>query len=300
MTRTQKARLGPLLEAFYNIPCRHRIENDPIVIPRRYTDPLDIETVGWLTVSFAYGRAPLFNQTVEKVLSLTHGPAQESFYRYLLHFDLEKERHRFREIYYRFSRSDDILAFVYIMSRIVQKYGGIKPLFLAGYHDDDPDIGDALGQFVKKVKGIDTRPVYGHAKKPYGLLYFFPSPENGGACKRLHLYLRWMIRPNNGIDFGLWNEIPPAKLIIPLDTHIARIGRYLGLTARKTTDLKMAREITQSLAQFDPVDPLKYDFPLCHLGISQNCPTSPNVVKCRVCPLQPACKTGKRLVKTWV
>jgi len=91
--------------------------------------------------------------------------------------------------------------------------------------------------------------------------------------------------------------IPPSKLIIPLDTHIARIGQYLGLTSRKTADWKMAKEITDNLKEMDPSDPVKYDFPLCHLGISGSCPIFPNPEKCRVCPLLPACKMGMAILK---
>ncbi len=298
MTKRQKERLAPLIEQLYHIPQYDRVPNDPIAIPRRCTDPLEIEWVGFLTALFAYGHVPLFNRVIEKILSLAkNGKTNPPFYRYLLAFDPARERPRFEGIFYRFNRSQDIFCLVYLMSRIAQEYGRLQSVFLSGYRENDDDIGPALSQFIAKMKAIDTRPIYGTKTKPYGLLYFFPSPDQGSACKRLNLYLRWMIRPNDGIDFGLWDKIPPSKLIIPLDTHIARIGRYLGLTSRKTADLKMAREITQSLKAFDPVDPVKYDFSLCHLGISQSCPVSPDVQKCRVCPLQPACKRGASLMK---
>ena len=293
MTRQQRIRLAPHLEALFETPRMHRIENDPIAIPRRYKDPKEIELVGWLASSLAYGRVSLFRPVIEQVLSLSNG----SFYLYLRDFDLQKERHRFHRIYYRFNQPSDILCLVYLMSRIVRQYGGIKPFFLSCYREEEIDLGAALSRFVAGIKAIDTRPVYHTAEKPYGLLYFFPNPAQGSSCKRFNLYLRWMIRPNDGIDFGLWKEMPSSKLIIPLDTHIARIGRYLGLTSRKTADLKMAREITKNLKFFDPTDPLKYDFSLCHLGISQDCPASRSPIpeKCRACLLQPACKRGSRL-----
>lgn len=294
MTRKSQARLAPLLETLYKISPRAQIKEDPIAIPHRYTDPIEIELVGFLTTSFAYGRAPFFNETVDKILSLANG---KSFHHYLLTFNLAKERSRFNSIYYRFNRSEDILCLVYIMSQIVKQYGGIKSLFIACYEKDDEDIGPALSRFIKKIREIDTKLVYGVIEKPPGLLQFFPSPVHNSACKRLNLYLRWMVRPDDGIDFGLWKKIPPSKLIIPLDTHIARIGRYLGLTLRKTADWTMAKEITASLKGIDPVDPLKYDFPLCHLGISGNCPILPNDKKCCVCKLLPACKRGIVIVR---
>jgi uncharacterized protein (TIGR02757 family) len=106
------------------------------------------------------------------------------------------------------------------------------------------------------------------------------SPDKGSACKRMNLYLRWMVRDRD-IDFGIWKGIPKDRLIIPLDTHIARIGKCLGLTVRSTADWKMAQEITRSLKRLDPVDPLKYDFALCHQGIAGVCSTQ----KCADCRL---------------
>jgi uncharacterized protein (TIGR02757 family) len=179
---------------------------------------------------------------------------------------------------------------------MVSEYGTIQSAFIACFRDTDTDIGPALSRFVEKILTTDTKMIYGTSQKPAGLLHFFPSPIEGSACKRWNLYLRWMVRPHDGLDFGIWKAIPPSKLIIPLDTHIARISRYLGLTARKTPDWVMAKEITQSLMKIDPNDPLKYDFPLCHLGISGNCPVIQSKVKCGICPLLSACQRGKRMI----
>jgi uncharacterized protein (TIGR02757 family) len=293
MTRKSQTRLAPLLETLYRNSPPAQVESDPIAIPHRYHDPIEIELTGWLAVSFAYGRAPFFNKTVDQILALSN----RSFFHYLQMFNLEKERPRFHHIYYRFNRSEDILALVYIMSEMIKQYGSVKSLFISCYQEDDEDIGATLSRFIEVIKGIDTTPVYGVIKKPKGLLQFFPSPTQNSACKRWNLYLRWMVRPNDGIDFGLWKEISPSKLIIPLDTHIARIGHYLGLTSRKSTDWTMAKEITQNLKKIDPVDPLKYDFSLCHLGISGACPILPNAKKCMLCPLLQACRRGVAITR---
>ena len=93
-----------------------------------------------------------------------------------------------------------------------------------------------------------------------------PDPFNGSACKRVNLFLRWMVRKDE-LDFGIWNEIPAHKLVIPVDTHIAKISRQLKLTERKSTDWKMAEEITENLKKADPLDPVKYDFAICHIGM---------------------------------
>ncbi|MEK7286533.1 MAG: TIGR02757 family protein [Nitrospirota bacterium] len=292
MTLRQIKRLADPLEALYNIPILHRIQNDPVAILHRYCDPIEIETVGWLTASFSYGRASFFHQPIEKILSLAK--ESDSFYKYLLTFNLSRERHRFRDITYRFNSANDILALIYIMSQIISEYGTLQAAFMSGFRDTDPDIGSALSRFVEKMRNTDTKPIYGTTKKPAGLLHFFPSPAEGSACKRWNLYLRWMVRPNQCLDFGIWKAIFPSQLIIPLDTHITRIGQYLGLTSRKTPDWVMAKEITQNLMRFDPNDPLKYDFPLCHLGISGLCPTVLKREKCQICPLLPACPRGRR------
>jgi uncharacterized protein (TIGR02757 family) len=294
MTRQQRKRLAPLLEDFYRKqPAGHRIKEDPIELPRRYTDPREIEAVALLASTLAYGRVPLFKAVVEKILALTGG----SPYRYLMSFDPAREAPRFQGIYYRLNSTEDLFAFIYVMSRAVRQYGSIGALFLSLYREEEADLGPTLSRFVGALFSIDTAPVYGKSVIPDGLRQLLSSPASGSACKRLNLFLRWMVRPNDGVDFGLWKEIPPGKLIIPLDTHIIRISRYLGLTARKSPDWKMAREITDSLKMLDPDDPLKYDFSLCHLGISGACPIEGNREKCAVCPLLGACRRGNRLAR---
>ena len=119
--------------------------------------------------------------------------------------------------------------------------------------------------------------------------YFFSSPAGGSACKRLNLYLRWMVRHDPGLDLGLWTEVPPSRLVIPLDTHVARIARYVGLSSRNTADWKMALEVTRALREFDPGDPVKYDFAICRLGILDYCPRKRDALKCAACLLKPVC-----------
>jgi uncharacterized protein (TIGR02757 family) len=139
-----------------------------------------------------------------------------------------------------------------------------------------------LTGFLEYIYEIDTSPVYGTDIKPNGLKQLLPSPRKGSACKRMNLFLRWMVRSED-IDFGIWDNIPPNKLVIPLDTHIARISKCLGLTRRASADWKMAEEITGALREFDPEDPLKYDFALCHHGISGLCKGERNDNTCLEC-----------------
>lgn len=293
MTSKQKERLAPLLKGFYQDHSHAgRIKDDPVELPHRYADPREIEVVGWLASALAYGRVDLFKGAVEKILALM----EEGPYLYLARFDPERERPRFKGIYYRLNTTDDLFCFVYLMSRVVQRFGSVGQLFRSLYQEEE-DIGPTLSRFIGVVLSTDLRPVYGKKEMPDGLRQLLSSPAQGSACKRMNLYLRWMVRPNDGIDFGLWKEIPSAKLIIPLDTHIVRIGRYLGLTKRKSTDWKMAKEITESLKAFDPIDPLKYDFGLCHLGISGACPIEWDSEKCRACALLNGCQRGRRAIR---
>jgi hypothetical protein len=123
-----------------------------------------------------------------------------------------------------------------------------------------------------------------------GVRYFFPRVSEGSACKRLNLYLRWMVRPEDGIDCGVWTLIRPSALYIPLDTHLARISRYIGLTAYQSPGWTMVEDVTKSLRALDPADPIRYDFALCHLGIAGDCPRKRDPVKCVRCPIQAICR----------
>lgn len=265
-----------------HLPARSRIHDDPIEIPHRYKDPKEIEIAGFITAVLAYGRVDLFKTCIDKILALTDC----GLYDYLKDFNPSRERPRFQGIYYRFNTEQDLFDLMALMSRVIQKYKTIGHLFQSLYTSKDVDIGPTLARFVAVLREMLEAPV------SRGLSYLLPSPASGSACKRLNLFLRWMIRKEEGVDFGLWTTIPPAKLVIPLDTHIIRISQYLGLTSRKSPDWKMAEEITAALRLCDPLDPLRYDFSLCHLGISGACPIKPEASKCCVCVLQDICLQG--------
>jgi uncharacterized protein (TIGR02757 family) len=119
---------------------------------------------------------------------------------------------------------------------------------------------------------------------------FFPDPARGGACKRLNLYLRWMVRPDDGVDLGLFGSVRPGQLVVPLDTHVSRISRYLGLTGRRTVDWKMAVEVTESLRRWDRDDPVRFDFALSRLGILDACPRRIDPERCAACSLVSVCR----------
>lgn len=285
------------LDRFYKeYDFKERLKHDPIEFPRRYSHPEDIEVAAFIASCFAYGKVELFKPVIEKILK-PGGRHPAKFFTGLVP---KKDEKYFRGISYRFNKEKDIFCLIYLLSKTLQKWGSLKNLFYNYYRPDDNDIKNALNGFVDYFLQMDTSLIYktnlpsppfnsplnkgGHrgAKevtgrfisgkniKPYGLTQLLPSPEKGGACKRLNLFLRWMVR-NKDIDLGIWDKIPPSKLIIPLDIHIAKISRCLGLTERTSSDWKTAKEITESLKKLDPEDPLKYDFALCHYGISGLC-----------------------------
>ncbi len=165
-------------------------------------------------------------------------------------------------IKHRFYSDKDIIQFFFALNSIYKKYGSLKKLFLLNYNYEDENIKNALSHFSNYfLEEINKK-----NKISLGNKFMFPLPEKGSACKRMNLFLRWMVRKDE-LDFGIWNEIQTSKLIIPVDTHVARICRTLKLTKRKNVGWLMAEEITNKLKKYDPDDPVKYDFAICHIGM---------------------------------
>jgi uncharacterized protein (TIGR02757 family) len=277
MADIRRDRLKLILDQLYaDFDFRGTIARDPIEFPHSYQRPEDREISGLISASFAYGNVNLF----KSVLRLLFSSMGDSPYEFVLNFDPKKDDRLFKGVKYRFNENNDIIAFFYILSMILRQYDSIELAFRSHYGNDDPDMGAALSGLVENMLLTDTSPIYGENVKPAGLLQLMPSPAGGSACKRMNLFLRWMIRDRD-IDFGIWKGLPGSKLIIPLDTHIVRIGKCLGLTRRSSAGWKMAVDITNSLKELDPEDPLKYDFALCHQGIAGIC----SAKKCGECRL---------------
>jgi uncharacterized protein (TIGR02757 family) len=255
------------LDRFYReYDFQGRVRFDPIELPHQYSSPEDIEVSGFLAACFAYGKVDLFKPVVKSILSIMGSSPCD----FLLHFNIRRQRDLFSGLRYRFNRTDDIIGLLYVLSRVIKKHGSIESVFKLHYRKNDTSIEAGLAGLVDIFLGMDTDAVYGDDLKRDGFLQFLPSPARGSACKRMNMFLRWMIRDRD-IDFGIWTGIPKNKLVIPLDVHIARISRCLGFTRRSAQDWKTAVEITESLKTIDPEDPLKYDFALCHQGIARVC-----------------------------
>jgi len=263
------------------------LTTDPLLFVHRYKTGPEREIVGLITSSLAYGRVDGIKRSVEAVLA----EMGSSPYDFTMQFDPRKDKERFAGIIHRFNKAEDVRCLIYFIRQMIEESGSISGFFMKGYSKDTLDIKDGLLAFVKGALSLDTAGVYGRQRLPQsaGVRFFFPSPSDSSPCKRLNLYLRWMVRRKDGLDLGIWKGISPAKLIIPLDTHIARISRNIGLTSRKSPDWKMAAEITASLRQFDSQDPVKYDFAICRLGIIDACPKRRDADKCGACMIKDVC-----------
>ena len=181
-------------------------------------------------------------------------------------------------LYHRWIRSEDIVRTLRVLGLMRRRSGTIGGFFLEGYEPADEDIGRSLASFSERARALaGSLPGGGSVDR------FFPSPRDGSACKRLNLYLRWMVRDGDGLDLGVWKSVSRRQLVLPLDTHLVRLSRALGLSARRSPGWAMAVEATRSLALLDPGDPVKYDFALSRLGILDRCLHGHDPLDCRRC-----------------
>jgi uncharacterized protein (TIGR02757 family) len=273
-----KARLDSLYASFNCVDSA----TDPIQLVRRFEDPADREVAGFCAAALAFGRVASVLQSIERVFAVMgRSPAA-----YVRSFDAHRQSRDLKPIVHRWSKGEDLTALVLILQRMLHK-GSIEAFFLEGYDPDASDLSAALESFSTRALQTDLRPAYGNRNPRPGVAYFFSRPSCGGACKRLNLFLRWMVR-RDAVDFGIWKGVPAAKLVVPLDTHVIRVGRCLRLTRYTSPGWKMAADITASLRELDPDDPVKYDFSLCHLGMADQCGFNRAQADV-VCPLRGLC-----------
>src|SRR5262245_61249936 len=271
-----------------HFPRERHLTNDPVQFVRLYEDPADREVVGLIASGFAYGNVKSVLNTVRTVLSyLGPSPVQT-----IATFDPRQDMRRLKGFYHRFNTSRDLAVFLWIIRRSLEDYGSLEAAFSSGITAGDADVSGALHHFSEVLLGFGHEQFYprGELRRRVGVRFFFPSPQQGSACKRMNLYLRWMVRPEDGVDCGVWTKVKPRQLVIPLDTHIARISGYIGLTNMQTPGWRMAVDITQSLRKLHSDDPVRYDFALCHLGIAGDCPRKRNLLKCARCPIVAICR----------
>jgi uncharacterized protein (TIGR02757 family) len=261
---------------------------DPVHIVRRYAGRDDREVVGFCAAGLAFGRVASVMQSIEALLAVM-GPSPAAFVR---RFDVSRERQRFVQLGHRWVRGRDLAALMLVLQRMLGEAGSIEAFFVRGDDPGAPDVGAGLEAFSALAMTTDLRPVYGRVPKRPGVSCFFPRPSGGSACKRLNLFLRWMVR-RDAVDLGVWTRVSPSRLIVPLDTHVIRLGRCLRLTRYTSPGWKMAAEITASLRAIDPTDPARFDFALCHVGMMNACGFE-RPQKDAHCPFRGSCRPTPR------
>ena len=290
-TRASRARegLAPALDRIYSVFDHVESASDPVHIVRRFVSPADREIVGFCAAGLAFGRVASVLHSIESLLAVM-GPHPATFVR---DFDVSRDATAFEPLVHRWIRGHDLVALMLILQRMLRESGSIEAFLLEGDDPNQPDLGVALDAFSRRALETDVRAAYrGRRRASPGVQYFFPRPTAGSACKRMNLFLRWMVRRDT-IDMGVWTRVPPARLLVPLDTHVIRLGRCLGLTRYTSPGWKMATEITASLRAVDPIDPVRYDFSLCHVGMMGACGFSRPQGDAQ-CPLRGVCRPNAR------
>jgi uncharacterized protein (TIGR02757 family) len=232
---------------------REYVHPDPLEFLHGYDDPVDREIVGLIASSLAYGKITRILRSVSSIL----GMMQPSPSQFLSNATKKSLSSTFSGFRHRFTTGDDIADLLYGAKSAIDEYGSLHDCFMPGMTVDDETIIPALKSFVAKLS------------RGAGGCRLLPCPSRGSACKRLNLFLRWMVRRDD-VDPGGWYNVPASRLIIPLDTHIYGICLALGLTKRKQADLRTAMEITAAFREIAPDDPVRYDFALARLGIRKD------------------------------
>ncbi len=247
-----KTEINKLAEKYEN---EHFIKSDPIQFPHRFKTKKDIEIAGFVASLIAYGTRKVFIKKLEQLFNIAQNEP--------LNFVLNYEEGALGDFNYRFGKPSDFNSIFKIMRELYSKDGGLEELFRYSY----TKIGTLRDSGFFKIV---TDYFYSRAAANAGQGFYFmiPNPENGGAMKRMNMFLRWMVR-KPPVDFGVWDFIPTGELLIPLDVHVARISRQMGLLTRSSNDFKAVIELTDNLKKFNSEDPVRYDFATFGYGVNQ-------------------------------
>jgi len=256
LTATTGSALKEALDSLYEKYNRRIfVHPDPLEFLYRYDDPLDREIVGLIASSLAYGRVAQILKSVSSVLErMSPSPS-----RYIEGSSGKKIAADFSGFKHRFTTGGELSEMLVGIKTVREKYGTLYRCFKGGFDSDSNTVMPALQKFTEELGGL-----FGCRQNS-----LLPEPERGSACKRLHLFLRWMVRSDE-VDPGDWQDIPPSKLVVPLDTHMHRICRAMNLTKRRQADMRTTIEITESFKGIVPHDPVRYDFTLTRLGMWGN------------------------------
>jgi uncharacterized protein (TIGR02757 family) len=283
--------LGAALDLLYCDYNREESASDPVHRVRPFRTAADREVAGFCAAALAFGRVASVLNSIDTLLRIM-GPHPAAYVR---RFEPDGAHPELRAMVHRWTRGVDLVALLWILRQMLEQAGSIERFFVEGLADSDEDVGPALDRFSKRALALDIRRAYGRIPRRPGVCYFFPRPSAGSACKRLNLFLRWMVRRDE-VDLGAWTRVPASKLIVPLDTHVIRLGRCLRLTRYRSPGWRMAADITASLRRVDPVDPVRFDFSLCHVGMMNACGFARGQGDTQ-CPLRGLCHPRARDVR---
>ncbi|MEP7264544.1 MAG: TIGR02757 family protein [Bacteroidota bacterium] len=229
------------------------IEKDPISIPHQFTTKTDIEIIGFLTATLAWGQRPVILSKANQLLGLMdHSPTE--FIRGFKKADLKK----FRNFKHRTFNEVDCIAFLMALQHIFMEFECLEDAFCGKNNYENLDLNVLISRFRTRFFQIEHE---------YRSEKHLSDPLTGSAVKRINMFLRWMVRKDSyGVDFGIWNKIKMSQLMLPLDVHSGRVARALGLLKRRQDDWTAVKEVTMKLQKFDPEDPVKYDFALFGMG----------------------------------
>lgn len=251
MNQIKKPKVSELEALYQKYNRRAYVHPDPLELLYPYDDPADREVVGFVASALAYGRVAHILKSATIVLKAMPEPA-----RFVRDADEKTLRGHFGSFTHRFTTGDELVRVLLGLGAVLNRYGSLQNCFLKGMREDDETVIPALSFFIREI-AVDGA---------HGFCSLLADPAKTSACKRLHLFLRWMVR-HDDVDPGDWVNVPPNKLIVPLDTHMLRIGQGFGLTNRKNATILAAFDVTRGFRQFIPSDPVKYDFCLTRFGI---------------------------------
>ena len=246
-----KVELDKLVEKYETIDF---IKDDHVQFPHRFQDKKDIEIAGFISSILAYGSRKVFIKKLDELFSVMQNEP--------LNFVLNFEPKMLGNFNYRFGKVEDFSEIFRILRQLYEQDGGLEELFKYGYCERD----------ILKMFQVVSDYFYSRVNSNcvgQGFSFMIPNPKNGGAMKRMSMFLRWMIRDGE-VDLGVWDFVPKSELLIPLDVHVARVSREMGLLKRSSNDFKAVLELMEALKQFDYEDPAKYDFAMFGYGVNKN------------------------------
>lgn len=309
-------RVAPLVQrGFERYHSPDWIGEDPLRWPRKFAARDDREVAAFLASILAYGNVKQINRSLGDLFArMDLSPAE-----FVRNFEPGRSDRALAGFKHRFNDAIDLAATCHLLGQMLRGWGSIEAfwadaqdescggappgatpggtLALANPPAPPADIADRAGRFIDAALALDLEPYAERVGTPVRLpfLYLWPRAAGSSAAKRMNLFLRWVVRPDDGIDLGLWTIEHPRDLQFPVDTHIGRLARYLGATRRRSADARTRREITAFFKRIDPDDPVRFDFSLCRLGILKRCPSRARLELCELCELKPACLRHREL-----